>query len=121
MKKRVGYFIGFIIVLGIEILIALFVHDKFIRPYIGDVLVMICLYFLVKCFVLEKIKNVEIYLLIFAIIIELLQYFEIARILAGNSRFLKILFGSTFDIKDIICYVVGSLIIYIVKTLIKLK
>jgi len=28
----------------IEILIALFVHDEFIRPYVGDALVVIVLY-----------------------------------------------------------------------------
>ena len=34
----------------IEVLIALYVHDNFIRPYVGDVLVVILMYCFVKSF-----------------------------------------------------------------------
>ncbi|MCW5910752.1 MAG: DUF2809 domain-containing protein [Cyclobacteriaceae bacterium] len=34
-----------------EVLIALFVHDSFIRPYVGDVLVVILIYCFVKSFI----------------------------------------------------------------------
>ena len=36
MNKRIAYGIATFILLIIEVLIALFVHDAFIRPYIGD-------------------------------------------------------------------------------------
>ena len=35
--KRIGYAIATVILLLIEVLIALYVHDAFVRPYIGDV------------------------------------------------------------------------------------
>lgn len=38
MKKRLPYIIAFVILLVTEIYIGVFVHDKFIRPYVGDVL-----------------------------------------------------------------------------------
>lgn len=44
-KSRLSYFIVFIIVLIIEVIIALYVHDNFIRPYVGDILAIICIYF----------------------------------------------------------------------------
>ena len=37
---RWRYFVIFLLLLIIEVLIALYVHDDFIRPYIGDVLVI---------------------------------------------------------------------------------
>ena len=40
--------------LVIEVLIALFVHDSFVRPYLGDVLAVIFVYFLGRVFFPEK-------------------------------------------------------------------
>ena len=42
--KRIGYAIATVILLLTEVLIALYVHDAFVRPYIGDVLVVIVIY-----------------------------------------------------------------------------
>ena len=53
MKKRIIYFWIFLLLLIIEVLIALFVHDRFVRPYIGDVLVVMVLYFMVLFFMPE--------------------------------------------------------------------
>ena len=39
--KRIGYAIATVILLLIEVLIAIYVHDAFVRPYIGDVLVVV--------------------------------------------------------------------------------
>ena len=41
MKKRLGYILAFVLLLTVEILIALFVRDDFIRPYGGDILVTV--------------------------------------------------------------------------------
>ena len=43
-KKRAFYAAAFLILLAIEVLIALFVHDRFVRPYLGDVIVVIVVY-----------------------------------------------------------------------------
>ncbi len=47
---NIRYFLLFIALLIIEILIALYVHDEIVRPYIGDVLVSILVYCFVKAF-----------------------------------------------------------------------
>ena len=44
VTKRLYYLIVFITLMVIEVLIAVYVHDSFIRPYIGDILVMGVLY-----------------------------------------------------------------------------
>ena len=46
-KLRMIYGVSFILVLSIEICIALFIRDSFIRPYVGDMLVTV----LICCFV----------------------------------------------------------------------
>ena len=74
MKKRTIYLILTILLLAIEVLIALFVHDRFIRPYVGDVLVMMVMYTFVRIFVPERIKALPAYLFGFAAFVEGAQY-----------------------------------------------
>ena len=62
MKKRITYIILSILLLANEVFIALFVHDRFIRPYVGDVLVVMVLYTFVRIFVPERIKALPVYL-----------------------------------------------------------
>lgn len=114
MKKRIIYLILTIILLAIEVLIALFVHDRFIRPYVGDVLVIMVLYTFVRIFIPERIKALPAYLFGFAALVEIAQYFRIVeRLGLENNRFFSVLIGSVFDIKDIMCYAAGTLFIVI--------
>lgn len=110
MKINKRYLAIFLILLIIEVFIALFVHDNFIRPYIGDVLVVIVIYTFIRGII--KRKNLPIYIFLFGFLVEILQYFRIVELLhLQNSRFFTILIGISFDIKDIICYFVGTLIL----------
>lgn len=111
MNKRIKYLIGFIIILIVEVFIALYVHDNVIRPYVGDILVIICIYLLLRIIIPEKIKYLSLYVLILAILVEIMQYFNFTDILSVQNKILKIALGSTFDINDIVCYVIGYIII----------
>ncbi|MBQ4524017.1 MAG: DUF2809 domain-containing protein [Lachnospiraceae bacterium] len=107
-RKRTFYALLTIIFLLIEILIALFVHDRFIRPYVGDMLVVVVIYTFLRIWIPDKLKLLPLYVFLFAAGVEVLQYFEIVKILGvEDNTFLRILIGSTFDIKDIVCYGVG--------------
>lgn len=113
MKINFKNFILFFIILIIEIVIALYIKDKFIRPYIGDILVILLLYLFI-CSFFQNIKWLHLYIFIFAVIIEIFQYLNIIHLIGlENNTFAKIIIGSTFDIKDIICYFIGFLIIHI--------
>ncbi len=74
MKSRLKYACGFITCLIIEILIALFVHDNFVRPYIGDVLVVVVIYFLLRMIIDGKCKWLPIIIFVFAAGVEVSQY-----------------------------------------------
>ena len=112
MKKRILYAVATLFLLLIEVIIALYVHDDFIRPYVGDVLVVIVIYTFIRIIVPEKCKLIPLFLFIFAAGVELLQLANIVEILGvADNKFLKILIGSVFDIKDIVCYAVGCVIL----------
>lgn len=113
-SRRVTYFIITIVLLIIEILIALFVHDSFVRPYVGDVLVVAVIYTFIRIFIPEKIKLLPLYIFLFGTFVELMQYIDVVELLGlQDNRFFNVLIGTTFDIKDIVCYGVGCLLIAI--------
>lgn len=112
--KRHKYLIIFITILIIEFLIAIFLKQGFVRENIGDILVVPCIYAFLKI-IFQKQKNIELYVLIFAFIVEFLQLLNITTLISNNNKILNIALGGTFDIKDIICYTVGYILIIINK------
>jgi len=109
-KKRIQYMIAFILLMLIEVFIAIYVHDTFIRPYVGDALVVIVLYLAVRIAILDKYKLLPLWIFIFAAFVEGLQYFYLVQVLGvEDNTFLRILLGSTFDLKDIACYGAGCI------------
>ncbi len=113
-KTRTQYIILTIILLLTEILIALFVHDTIIRPHIGDVLVVILIYCFVRCFIPKGVKLLSLYVFIFAVCVEVMQYFKIIDILGlRDNKLARIVIGSTFDWGDIAAYAAGCIIIYV--------
>ena len=111
MKLSIRYLAAFILVLLAEILIALFVHDRIVRPYIGDVLVMVLMYTFIKIFLRREHRLLPVYLFVFAALVEVLQYFRLAELLGVENTVLSIIFGSTFDSRDILCYLAGSVLL----------
>lgn len=111
-KKRVIYAVATVVLLAIEVFIALYIHDKFIRPYIGDVIVVVVVYTFVRIFIPEKVRMLPLYVFIFAAGVEVLQLFHIVDILGlGSNRFMRILIGSVFDMADVICYGIGCVML----------
>ena len=95
-----------------EVLIALFVHDSFIRPYIGDVLVVMLIYCFCKSFCKLPTISLALGVLLFAYFIELLQYLHIVKWLGlSNSKFATIVIGNSFSWQDILCYTVGIAVV----------
>ena len=102
MKSRLRYALATLLLLAAEVCIALFVHDEIIRPYIGDVLVVILLYTFVKIFLPEKHALLPLWIFLFAVCVECLQLVRITDLFEVRSRFLRTLIGSSFDVKDIL-------------------
>ena len=121
-RKRLIYAAITLILLVTEVLIALFVHDAFIRPYIGDVFVVVVIYTFIRIFIPEKCRLLPLFVFLFAAGVEALQYFEIVELLGlGNNRFFRILIGSVFDFKDILCYGAGCLFLGVYEVISRKK
>jgi hypothetical protein len=95
--------------LMVEILIGTFVRDSFVRPFIGDVLVVILIYCLVKTFWKVRVRVAALSVLAFACAIEVLQYFKLVNLLGWQQhKLLVIILGATFDWHDILAYAIGA-------------
>jgi uncharacterized protein DUF2809 len=109
-----------ILLFAVETLIALYVHDAFVRPYFGDVLVVILIYFFVKSFLKISVNAAAILVLLFSYTIEVLQYFNLVEKLhLEKSELAKTVLGSSFSWLDIIAYTFGFILILVVEKLIK--
>lgn len=112
IKLNYKYLVASILIFLIEVVIALFVHDDFIRPYVGDVLVIILIYTVLKSVIKRSTKRLPAYIFIFAVMIEISQLFRLVELLGlQNSRVATIVLGSTFDIMDIVSYGIGALLL----------
>ena len=107
-QYNLKYFLLFLLLFVAEVLIALCVHDNFIRPYFGDVLVVILIYCFVLSFLnVSKIKT-AIYVLLFAFAIELTQYFNLVTHLGLQKyKLANVVMGNSFSLEDLGCYVIG--------------
>ncbi|MBE7070736.1 MAG: DUF2809 domain-containing protein [Ruminococcaceae bacterium] len=102
MRKRLFYLTATLVLLAVEIFIGLFVHDGIVRPFIGDVLVVILIYTFIRIFIPEKVKLLALYVFIFSVIVEVLQYFRIVEVLGlQDNRFMSTIIG-LFPIKRLI-------------------
>ena len=112
-KSRITNSILFLILFLTELLIALFVHDSFVRPFIGDVLVVMLICAFLRIFIPRKIRLLPLFATAFAVLIEGLQYFDFVEKLGlADNPILSTALGRTFDLKDIICYIAGGVLFF---------
>ena len=115
-------FIAFIFILLIEILIAIYIKGGFIRHIFGDFLAAITLFFFFQSFFNFKNSYIAVIVLLISYCIEFLQLVHILKILnLEHHKFLRIVFGTTFSVTDLIAYTLGICTILIIKKLISSK
>jgi Protein of unknown function (DUF2809) len=108
------YFFGAILLFLIEVFIAVFVHDSIIRPFGGDFLVVILLYFFARSFWNSSVLKVATTVLLFSFLIEILQYFQLVKLLGlEHSELARIVIGTSFAWGDILAYSLGFLAILV--------
>jgi DNA integrity scanning protein DisA with diadenylate cyclase activity len=95
--------------LGIEVLIERFVHNNFVRLFLGDVLVVVLLY--AACRTILKSSSIKIVFgaVLFAFLIEFAQYLQLSEKLNLAPHSIgQIILGSTFDPLDLLAYFLGG-------------
>lgn len=110
------FFIFTIVLFVIEILIAVYVRDNFVRPYVGDYLVVMLVYCAVRTFIIAPVIKIAIGVLLFSYLIEVLQYFRlVARLGLEDNVVAKTVIGYGFEWKDILAYTLGIITVLVLE------
>ena len=82
--------------------------DKFIRPFVGDLLVTMLLLSFFRIFYSGSALKLAVTVILFSFTVEILQYFTLIEILGLQSnKFATIILGATFDWLDLLAYLLG--------------
>ncbi|WBX71872.1 ribosomal maturation YjgA family protein [Tenacibaculum retecalamus] len=114
MKFNFKSFKTFILLFLTEVIIAQ--TSGFIRHTVGDFLVVILLYFLVKSFFYISPKKLALSILIFSFTIEILQNYNLVKTLGlEHNKVASIIIGNTFSYGDLIAYLLGVITVYYIE------
>lgn len=114
MKRspKLHYFLIAIFIFIIEVIIALYVNDSFIRPFLGDVLVVGLIYCAVMAATNYQVIPVAIGTLLFSYAVEIAQYLQVIDLLGlRDYSWARIIIGTSFSWWDMLCYTVGIVVI----------
>lgn len=118
MTFNIKYFLWFLTLLVIEVTIALFVHDRFIRPYFGDILVVILIYTFFKTWMRITVKQGLLAVFIFASVVEFSQLWPLIQIFGLENYPMAYWFlGTSFNPLDFIAYSIGLGFVYFIEKL----
>ncbi|GCC50098.1 DUF2809 domain-containing protein [Chryseotalea sanaruensis] len=110
------YFIIALLIFVVEVLIALFIRDRIIRPYLGDVLVVILIYCFIKSFLSWPYQLTAMGVLLFSFFIEWLQSINfVEKIGLKHSTLANTIIGNSFAWLDILAYIVGIIIVLVIE------
>ncbi len=122
LRFRKGYVLATAALLAVEVIIALFVRDRFVRPYFGDALAVALVYCALRAAIDLSARAAAALAFAVAAAIEFGQYLQILRLvgLEGNAIARTVL-GSGFDLQDFIAYAAGALGVLAVEAARSLK
>ncbi len=121
--RRLIFGIVSVLLLGIEILIGLFAHG-WVRIYLGDVLVVILLYTIVRTVIPYKDIRwfiIPSVILLFAFAVEFLQLWGFCDRFGITNKLLRIIIGTGFSKIDLACYLAGIIPCYVTEFIIAKK
>lgn len=117
IKLRLIFMAVFVLLFAVEALIAVYVHDDFVRPYVGDMIVTVVVWSFARIIFPDKFKLMSLYVMIFSILIEVGQYFNYVELLGVTNPILVTMMGTSFAWADIVCYAVGCVITAVADSL----
>lgn len=121
--RRLVYGLISLLLLGTEVLIGLF-GQGWVRIYLGDVLVVILLYTIVRTIISNKKTPwfiIPAVILIFAFAVEFLQLWGFCDRFGITNELLRIIIGTGFSTMDLICYLIGIIPCFIAEFVINKK
>lgn len=95
---------------GVEVIIALYVRDGFVRPYLGDVLAVMGVHFALRAAAPVRPVGAAAVAFLIGCVIEGAQGVHLLDMLGlGHVTLLRIVLGSQFEWRDILAYSAGAL------------
>lgn len=117
ITSRASYAIAALLVFAIEVIIAAFVHDAVVRPYLGDSLAVVLVYFAIRAATPLGMRASAAAALAVACAIEIGQWFHLADLLdLGHVRIARIVLGTGFDPADFLAYAGGAALVVAVES-----
>jgi hypothetical protein len=109
MTFRFPYALATLGLFAVEVAIALFVHDRFVRPHVGDTLAVVLVYLALRAVTrLPRVGAVLVALAV-ACAVEIGQAFDLVdRLGLGDSALARCVFGTGFDPWDFLAYLAGA-------------
>jgi hypothetical protein len=105
-----AYAVAAMAVFGVEVVIAIFVEDALVRPYLGDVLAVLLVYLAFRAVTRLTVGQAAAAALVFALLTELAQLLGLLDAIGLRSnRVARTVLGGVFDVKDLVAYTVGAL------------
>jgi hypothetical protein len=115
---RRGYAAAALIVLLVEIAIALFVRDTFVRPHLGDALAVILVYLVLRAGTPFRITPSSAIAFATACAIEVGQRFHMVdRLRLGDIRAARVILGTGYDPRDFLAYAAGAIALLVAEHL----
>ena len=114
LKSRLIFLGVFVFLFLTETLIAIYVHDDFVRPYVGDMIVTVVVWSFARIIFPDRFRLMSLYVMLFAIFVEVGQYFNYVDILGVTNPILVTMMGTSFAWADIACYAVGCVVTAII-------
>lgn len=107
-----------IVLLTVEVLIAVFVHDRVVRPFVGDVLVVVLVFTACRTFLAVGYYRLALGVLLFAVAVEIGQYLGLVSLLGlEDSGLARVVIGMTFDPFDLLAYATGIALVCLIGAL----
>lgn len=106
--RRSLYVTGFFLLFSIELVIAVFIKDGFVRPYLGDFLVVIMIYCFLMAITNFAVIRSLVVVLIFSFALEFFQMLNIVKIMQYQPpNWVMVVLGSSFSVWDLLAYSLG--------------
>lgn len=113
---RPRYALAALLLFLIEVAIALWVRDRFVRPYLGDVLAVILVYLALRAVTGLRVAPAALAAFLVGLLVEIGQAVDLLGHLGlADQRIARVVLGTSFSIADIICYAAGAAIVLLAE------
>ena len=113
---RPGYALAALALFLVEVAIALWVKERFIRPYGGDVLATILVYLALRAVTDFRVIPAALAALAISLMVEIAQARDLVTALGlSHNETARTVLGTSFAVGDLAAYSVGAIMVIIVE------